>query len=315
MFTTHTSFPNMALLRQFVEVAQEKGIARAARNLEISQPALSKNLKRLEETIGAPLFDRHSKGTVLTPAGQALHQRAMKILLEFEHAMQEVHNAMADDQGLVRIGAGAVFASTIIPAAVPRFHAHYPKFRIAVQANSVEDARQDLELGRVDIVAGVIRDGTDPQFHQRPIRRADLKILCAPNHPLAEKAGPTALEEVARYPFVSFRPDHDLIRKLAQVFREVGAPPPRYSVETSSLFGAVELLRAGQFLMYGSSLLTDYAIGRGLTALPVAAGLGSYTMGFTLLAGRERIPAYRGFMNVVQQEVARDRTAATAAPT
>lgn len=305
MFANRTNFPNISLLRQFIEVAQEQGIARAARNLEISQPALSKNLRRLEETMGAVLFDRHSKGAVLTPAGQALHQRALKIILEFEHAVQEVQNAMADDQGIVRIGAGAVFASTIIPAAIPRFHRHYPKFRVSVQARAVEDAREDLELGRVDIVSGVIQADGDPRFYQRPIRRADLVILCAATHPLATLESPVRLHDIARYPFVSFRPDHDLIKMLAQIFGDAGAPPPRYSVETSSIFGAAELVRGGQFLMYGSSLLTDFALGRGLVALPTEVPLGSYTMGFVLLAGRERIPVYRGFMNVVQQEVVR----------
>lgn len=305
MYQGKPNFPNMTLLRQFVEVAEEQGIARAARSLDISQPALSKNLRRLEETVGAALFERHSKGTVLTSAGQALYQRSLKIILEYEHAIQEVQNALGEDEGMLRIGAGAVFASTIIPAAIPRFQAHYPSFRISVQSRRVEDTQEDLELGRIDIVASVVRDQVDSALFQRPIRRANLAILCARDHPLALHEAPVPLSDLATFPFVSFRPDHDLIRKLALILGESGAPPPRYTVETSSIFGAVELVRGGQFLMYGSSLLTEYAVGRGLVALRTEVELGSYTMGFLLRKGGEQVPAYRGFMNVVHQEVMR----------
>lgn len=305
MYLYKPNFPNMTLLRQFVEVAEEQGIARAARSLDISQPALSKNLRRLEETVGATLFERHSKGMALTPAGKALYQRSLKIILEYEHALQEVQNALSEDEGTLRIGAGALFASTIIPAALPRFQTHYPNYRVSVLARGVEDAREDLELGRVDIVAGVVRDPVDDVLFQRPIRRARLVILCSVEHPLAAHKAPVPLAELSNYPFVSFRPDHDLIRKLARILRENGTPPPRYAVETSSLFGAAELVRDGYFLMYGSSLLTEFALGRGLVALQTEVDLGSYTMGFVLLAGREQVPAHRGFMNVVQQEVIR----------
>lgn len=305
MYPNKPNFPNMTLLRQFVEVAREEGIARAARSLDISQPALSKNLRRLEETVGAALFERHTKGSTLTAAGQALYQRSLKIILEYEHAIQEVQNALQEDEGILRIGAGAVFASTIIPAAVPRFQLHYPNFRISVQARAVEDISEDLHLGRVDLVASVIGEHHDSGLFQRPIRRARLVILCAAEHPLAKAGGKVPLAALAAFPFVSFRPDHDLIRKLALTLADSGAPPPRYTVETSSIFGAVELVRAGHFLMYGSSLLTEFAIGKGLVALDTEVALGSYTMGFLLLSGREQVPAYRGFMNVVQQEVMR----------
>lgn len=305
MYLQKPNFPNMTLLRQFIEVAQEQGIARAARSLDISQPALSKNLRRLEETVGAALFERHTKGTTLTAAGQALYQRSLKIILEYEHAIQEVQNALAEDEGILRIGAGAVFASTLIPAAVPRFQMHYPNYRITVQARAVEDIADDLQLGRVDLVASVISENSDSRLFQRPIRRARLVILCAADHPLATAGGKVPMAALAGFPFVSFRPDHDLIRKLALVLAEAGAPPPRYTVETSSIFGAVELVRGGQFLMYGSSLLTEFGIGRGLVALETEVALGTYTMGFLLLNGREQVPAYRGFMNVVQQEVMR----------
>lgn len=305
MFPTKINFPNMTLLRQFVEVAEEDGIARAARKLNISQPALSKNLKRLEETVGGKLFERHAKGTVLTAAGEALYRRSLKIILDYEHAIQDVQNALSDDAGLLRIGAGPVFSSTIIPAAIPLFHAHYPTYRISVQNRLVEDAERDLELGRIDMVAGLIIDKEREDTFVRPVRHARLAILCSKDHPLAERQSPVSLAEIAAHPFVSFRPDHDLIRKLGQVLADNGAPPPRYMVETSSIFGTVELLRGGRFLMFGSSLLADYPLGHGLVVLETEVEFNRFTMGFLMRKGDEQVPAYRGFMNIVQREVMR----------
>lgn len=303
MFPEKPRFPNMTLLRQFVEVAEERGIARAARSLNMTQPALSKNLKRLEDTVGASLFERHTKGTALTHAGQALYQRAVKIILEYEHALQEVQNALTKDEGILRIGAGALFASTIIPAAIPRFQKHYPRYRISVRTLPAEKLDEKLELGEIDMVAGAILKRDRKDQVQRPVRVADLAILCGAGHPLASDVAPVRLEAVTQHPFVSFEPDHDLIRKLALVLNENGAPPPRYSVETSSIFGAVELVRSGSHLMFGSSLLADYPIGQGLVRVPLDVHLGDYSMGFVLRKGREDLPAYRGFMNVVRQEV------------
>lgn len=295
----------MTLLRQFVEVADEQGIARAARSLNMTQPALSKNLKRLEETVGASLFERHTKGTALTSAGQALYQRALKIILEYEHALQEVQNALTKDEGLLRIGAGPVFSSTIIPAAIPLFQRHYPKFRVSVRSMQAEKLEEELDLGRVDIVASVILDSKRSGQVQHPIRRAELSILCGARHPLAKLKAAVPLEEIVKYPLLSFEPDHDLIRKLAGILSENGVRPPRYMVETSSIFGATELLREGTHLMYGTSLLIDYPIGAGLVNLKPEVDLGDYLMGFHLKDGQAELPVYRGFMNIVRKEVLR----------
>lgn len=305
MFRDQPKFPNMTLLRQFIEVADEQGIARAARSLNMTQPALSKNLKRLEEIVGAALFERHTKGTALTSAGQALYQRALKIILEYEHALQEVRNALDKDEGLLRIGAGPVFSPTIIPAAIPRFQKHYPKYRISVRSVPAEKQEEELDLGRVDMVASVLPETHRPGLQQLPIRRVKMAILCGANHPLATTGATVSLTDIAGFPFLSFEPDHNLIRKLAAILGDNGAPPPSYAVETSSIFGAVELLRGGTHLMYGSSLLTEYPIGRGLVRLAVEGDLGDYLMGFLMREGKEREPAYRGFMNIVRQETMR----------
>lgn len=305
MISGRPSFPNMTLLRQFIEVAEQQGIARAARNLNMTQPALSKNLRRLEASIGAELFDRHAKGTALTNAGRAFYQRSLKIILEYEHALQEVQNALTNDEGVLRIGAGPIFASTIIPAALPAFLERYPRYRVTIRTLTVESLGEELELGRIDLIASAILQRDNGNVVIDEIRRADLSILCGANHPLSARHGPIPAAEIAKYPFVSFEPDHDLIRKLALMLSDNGAPPPRYSVETSSIFGAIDLLRTGDHLLFGSALLCEYPIGHGLTRLKTEMNLGDYAMGFITRKDRETIPAYRGFMNIVRAKLLR----------
>ena len=90
--------PNLTLLKHFVVVAEERGISKAAKPLRISQPALSKNIRRLETLLGTQLFERHSGGSDLTQTGLAFFGRAQAIALEYEHAVQDIRNLLSEQQ-------------------------------------------------------------------------------------------------------------------------------------------------------------------------------------------------------------------------
>jgi DNA-binding transcriptional LysR family regulator len=178
--------PNLTLLRHFVVVAQERGISRAAKRLRISQPALSKNIRRLEELVGTQLFDRHSGGSELTVTGQAFLDHAQVIGLEYQHALQKIRNLLSEQESTITIGTGPVWTSTVIPAAVPRFHERFPRHRLMVQTGHADRMIEDLRLGRIDIFAGaLIRQNEMPGFRRLKIARAQLGVMCSENHPLA----------------------------------------------------------------------------------------------------------------------------------
>lgn len=300
--------PNLTLLRHFVVVAEERGISKAAKRLRISQPALSKNIRRLEELLGTQLFDRHSGGSDLTETGMAFLERAQVIGLEYEHAIQEIRNLLSEQEATIRVGAGPVWTSTVIPAAVPRFHRRFPRHRLMVQTGPVDQMIEDLRLGRIDIFAGaLIRQNQMPGFIRTRLAKAELGIMCSKDHPLAQADGSIDPRRVVDYPFVSFVATRDVMMSLSSFLKANGAAPPRYIVETSSIYACVELARSGEYLFYESTMIASSPIGAGLTALSFGRPIHEFDMGFVFREELDRLPAYRAVMKAML-ETFKERT-------
>lgn len=292
--------PNLTLLKHFVAVAEDKGISKAAKRLRISQPALSKNVKRLEEMLGTRLFERHSGGADLTETGLAFFNRAQVIGLEYEHAVQEIRNLLSEQDATIRVAAGPIWSSTILPAAASRFHRRFPRHRLVVQTGSVDQLIEDLRLGRVDIFAGaIIQKSRLPNFTSRRVAKAQLGIMCAETHPLAKVEGPIDPKSLAAYPFVSFNLNRDVQRTLSDYLKERGAPPPRYMLETSSIYTCVELARSGDYLFYESTMVAGSPIGHGLKVLKTDTEIFQYDLGFVFRQGLDKLPPQNGLIKAM----------------
>ncbi|BCH20483.1 LysR family transcriptional regulator [Mesorhizobium sp. L-8-3] len=299
--------PNLTLLKHFVTVAEDRAISKAAKRLRISQPALSKNIKRLEELLGTRLFERHSGGADLTQTGLAFFNRARVIGLEYEHAIQEIRNLLSEQDATIRIAAGPIWSSTIVPAAASRFHRRFPRHRLSVQTGPVDQLIDDLRLGRVDIFAGaVIAKSRLPGFTSRRVAKAQLGIMCAEHHPLAKADGPLDPMQLVAYPFVSFNQNRDVLKSLSDWLKERGAPPPRYLLETSSIYTCAELARSGDYLFYESTMVAGSPIGRGLVALQTEKPIFQFDLGFVFRQGLERLAPHNGLMKAMM-EVFEDR--------
>jgi len=292
--------PNLTLLRHFVAVAEDRGISKAAKRLRISQPALSKNIRRLEEMLGTQLFDRHSAGSRLTQSGATFLNSAQLIGLEYEHALQEIRNLVHEQESTITIGAGPVWTSTVIPEAVQRFHKRFPRHRLMVQTGSVDRMIEDLRMGSIDIFAGaLIQQNLMSGFVRKRLATADFGIMCSRDHPLAQIEGIVDPQRISEHPFVSFVATSDVVKMLGQFLKERGAPPPRYLLETTSIYACVELARTGKYLFYETVMIADSPVGQGLVALNLGQPMHQFEMGFVFREGLNQMPAYRGIMKAM----------------
>ncbi|QBY01389.1 LysR family transcriptional regulator [Rhodophyticola sp. CCM32] len=296
--------PNLTLLRQFVVTAEEQGISKAALRLRISQPALSKNIHKLEDILGTKLFVRHASGSELTDAGKLFYERAQVIGLEYQHALQDIRNVLGEQEAAVTIGAGPVWASAILPMVAEKFHTTYPNHRLRVLTGSMDELADDLRLGRIDIFAGALLQSTRlPGFTVRALAQSDMCILASPHHPLLERPGIIDCAAVAGHPFVAFQPSKEIASHLLSVFRSRGAPPPKFAVETGSIFACAELVRSGKYLMFETRLLTASPIGKGLTTLQMDMDMLPFGMGLVHRDGMERVPHLRSLMNIMSESL------------
>ena len=105
-------------LRAFTTIVSAGSLGRAAEVLHVTQPALSRIIKRLEDEVGAPLFERHSKGMQLTVIGQALLPHATLLQHEADYAREEIDAMRGLAKGTIRVGAVGSIASYVLPLAV-----------------------------------------------------------------------------------------------------------------------------------------------------------------------------------------------------
>lgn len=122
----------MHQLRAFVSVARQGSIRAASRTMNLSQPALTKSIKELEEGLGARLFIRRRQGVTLTDCGEAFFKRASLILEELRVAQEDISQRLGGTSGRVNLGVGASIARTIMPEVVDRFHREFPDVKVRI---------------------------------------------------------------------------------------------------------------------------------------------------------------------------------------
>src|SRR5512135_2528956 len=109
---------SIALLRPFLAVARSGNLSAAARELAVSQPALTKSVRKLEQQVGVPLFDRRARGMALTASGAALLSHARTIEAQCRVADGELEALVHGQAGRIRVGAGPYWGNTVVPRAI-----------------------------------------------------------------------------------------------------------------------------------------------------------------------------------------------------
>ena len=142
---------NLAQYRIFYAVAQEGNISRAAASLYISQPAISKSIQKLEESLGTPLFSRSSRGVRLTEEGALLFQH-VKIAFDSLKAGEEQLRQMTElGIGHLRIGVSTTLCKYVLMPYLKKFIELYPHIRISIECQSTSHTLQLLQERRIDI--------------------------------------------------------------------------------------------------------------------------------------------------------------------
>lgn len=144
-------------LRHFLTVIDCGSVGRAARQLRISQPALTKYIRSLERTLGAPLFTRSSDGMSLNEFGRTLELRARSITIEVDRAEREIRELLGAERGRVMIGTSPSFALTVlVPHVLPSFRASHPHVHVVVVEGFLDTAASMIASGEMDFACGTL---------------------------------------------------------------------------------------------------------------------------------------------------------------
>lgn len=191
-------------LRYAVAVAERGNFTRAAEQCFVVQSAVSHQIAKLEQELGARLFHRTSRSVALTPAGAALLPAARECLAAAERARAEVYAASGEIRGRLSVGMIPTAAAVDVPAVLRAFHQEHPQVRISLLAGGSDDLAEGVRNGALDVAfLGLAEDVEIPHVNSRLLTRDPLAALLAPDHRLAARKR-IRLELIATEEFVDF---------------------------------------------------------------------------------------------------------------
>ena len=204
---------------RFLTVADTGGIGLAADRLEMTQPALTRVIARLEREFDGKLFERLPKGVRLTSLGTTAAEVAKRILTEIEAAEEQLDATHSGRAGIFRITAGPVWSSAVLPEVIARFHESFPRIELKVETTTRAEGLRRLARGDTDLHCGGIDGGERiPDFLRRE-HCVDLTagIVAHGDHPLLARSiflrrpRPMPLDRLRLTHRVPTRPNPDVL--------------------------------------------------------------------------------------------------------
>jgi DNA-binding transcriptional LysR family regulator len=220
-------------IEYFSVVAKHGHLGRAAEALGLSQSALSKSLRRLEQEMRARLVKRTPKGVELTAEGATVLSHVHRLRASLDDVVREVTDVRRGLAGHLRIGAAQGYFFHLLPAACSALIKDAPNATLSVREIGRGDQILALRNGEVDLVVEAFRISPEPELVHEHVYDEQHVVIASVNHRLARKNLVT-LADVAQERWTVSGPTSEISKALHSVFEEHGLLRPRVSVETTS---------------------------------------------------------------------------------
>lgn len=300
---------NLRQLRYFLAVAEHRHFTRAAEASFVTQPALSQQIRALEEELGAPLFDRLTTGTELTTAGQVLRGYAERILREVENARVAVEEVAGTVRGELSISAVHTANLAVVVDVLARFQRLHPTVAVRIHEERSTDVVESVLSGRVNLGITYL-PVHDASLDTMSLYDEELVLVVPEGHALVGRV--LAVETLGELPLI-VPPEGFCLR--VGISQALGPPAARARIvaEISSIESICAAVRAG----LGVTLLPRDYIERvggvaGLEAVTIARSAPWRTVGAIRRADRHLCLATRAFLESLEK-VATLRSAPPAA--
>ncbi|MDW8341056.1 MAG: pca operon transcription factor PcaQ [Geminicoccaceae bacterium] len=297
----------------FLEVARFGQVGRAAEQLHVTQPAVSKTLKELEEVLRTRLFSRTPRGLVLSPAGELFHEYAATALAALQEGVASVRRERATAETALRLGALPTVAARLLPAAVDELVAARPDVVVDLASGPNRFLLERLKSRELDLVVGRLADPeamTGLAFEQ--LYSEPMRVVVRPDHPLVreENVPPAA---IARFPLL-LPGRRDITRPLVERWLLANrVPPPARRIETvSSDFARALLARTEAVWIISEGVVAlDLEAGT-LAGLPFDTAITAGPVGMTTRADERPAPVVALFTAIVRRRAAELRRTGSA---
>jgi DNA-binding transcriptional LysR family regulator len=287
-------------LRYFEAVARYSHVTRAAAELHIAQPALSKQISQLEHELGVALFDRVGRNVRLTEAGEALLPHARAVMAQVEAARAEMAERIGLRKGRATVGAPPTVGNQLLPPVLASFNRRYPGIELRLHESGVQTLLDLLETGLTD-VAVVTLPVEDENLTVVPIFSEEMVIAVWPGHPMASRAD-VAIGELQAEPWV-LSPENYELREAALNACDRAGFAPRVVLEGGETDTILRFVAAG----IGIALVPRLAVQSApdLVALSVSDQKLQRSLGVVWRGDRVASPAARALREFLVEQLRR----------
>ena len=239
-------------LRTFATVAEHGNISHAAQALHLSQPAVSGQLKLLQEAFGEPLYQRAGRGVRLTAAGEQLLAHAERLRDTFRQA-QALREAMRGlERGTLRIGASTTPASYLLPYLIADFHRQYPDVLVTTSHGNTAEIVAALDSVDIALIEGPPGHELPLGTHTTPWHEDEIVAIVPRGHPLAG-THKQPLAALGAYPLVLRESGSGVRQVVERAFARDGVAM-RVALEIAGVEGVKEAVRAGMGIGFVSAM-------------------------------------------------------------
>jgi DNA-binding transcriptional LysR family regulator len=244
-------------IEYFAVVAEHRNLGRAAEALGLSPTALSKSLRRLEESLQAKLVHRTAKGVELTVEGDALLSHVRGLRLSLADIASEVSDLAQGRVGRVRIGASpSMVVEHLLANAFAALMKTSPKVTLAIMVEQAETTRTALRDGKVDLVISTLLAQPDETLVQEFLIEDNFVPVAPATHPLAKKRRPT-IQDLATERWILSPANTAIRRRFDQLFAEHGITPPVPVAEISPALLKLRMAATSDLLCFQSAWWLD----------------------------------------------------------
>ncbi|GAB5377313.1 MAG: LysR family transcriptional regulator [Acuticoccus sp.] len=295
-----------------IAVARAGSLRAAADELGVTQPTLTKAVRRLEDEIGASVFHRTARGVTLTIYGEAVLRHARAIKASVREAHEEVAALKQGLGGRVRIGAGPSWQRSVLPEAIEAFRKDWPRVHLEIVGGMDDQLKAQLRAGKLDIVLAAMSGSVpvEPDLTGHSLIDDEYGIIARASHPLARRKGPIALETLTQQQWILPGRGSMLVLRLAAIFQAHGLPAPEAIVET-------DLSRLKLLLMSEADYLSFHALNQlreldpgPIVPLSVPNARWRRAAGLMMRRGLAPGPAVTAMMGAIEKACARARETA-----
>lgn len=170
-------------LEIFAALAETLSFSAAAQAVHLSQPALSAAIRKMEEAVNAPLFDRTTRSVALTPIGLELLKVTSRLLHDFDTSLADISDLVEGKKGNLRVSSVPSLAANFLPELLHIYQDRHPGVTIQVKDALAEAAIQALKMGEADVTLGPAKPG-DPELVQEELFKDRLVVVCRRDHEL-----------------------------------------------------------------------------------------------------------------------------------